>query len=292
LRRVCIVALDALEYDLVEEFNLESIKQLEYGRIDVSSFHDLATPVIWASFITGLGPEKHGVSVQEVQVWKNPVIDKLRQFSIKIKLDRIRGKGKILRKLGFECRGFWEKTVEEFRNRKIETLFDVIPNTKALSVPPYQKWIARETQLLLKEAIEKEEKRSVFEEHVWNVFEQKRGKCISIISEDRWNLFMVHFMFTDLLGHIYAGNLTKMFGVYIRAEQLVEDLKKIIGDETLLLIVSDHGMKPSGEGIWGKHSAHGFYSSNLPLKVENPKITDFFDLIVDTLTKHTKHHQS
>ena len=284
MKRVCILALDALEYDLVEEFDLENIKQQEYGKIDVSTFKYLATPIIWASFISGLPPEKHGLGIEAIPQWTNLVIEKLRQLSIKMQLGRIKGKGKILEFLGFEHRSLYETTLEEFKKRKIQTLFSLIPNSKALSVPPYQKWIDRETQLLLRQAVEKEEKISAFEEHMWNIFERKRDQYVKIIQEGNWNLVMAHFMFTDLLGHIFAGNLTKMFGVYIRAEQLVEDVKKIVGDETLLLIVSDHGMKTFGKGIYGEHSDHGFYSSNVQLNLVNPKITDFFDLIVKTLT--------
>lgn len=277
---MCILALDALEYDLVEEFDLENIKQQEYGKTDITMFKDLATPIIWASFISGLPPEKHGLEINAIPHWRSSFIDNLRKLSMKVKLDRIKGKGKIFELLGFEHRAFYEEMVTEFRSRRIETLFDVIPNAKALSVPPYQKWIDSETQLLTKQAIEKEEKISAFEKHVWKIFEQKRDKCIKIIQEGNWNLFMAHFMFTDLLGHFFAGNLTKMFGVYIKAEQLVEEVKNILGDETLLLIVSDHGMKTFGKGMYGEHSDHGFYSSNIPLGLKNPKITDFFDLIV------------
>lgn len=288
MKRICILALDALEYDLIEGFNLENIKQREYGKIDIRMFKDLATPIIWASFISGLPPEKHGLDIRAIPHWHSSVIDKLRQLSIKIGLDRIKGKGRILELVGFEHRPFYEEMIAEFKYRKIETLFDIIPNSKALSVPPYQKWIHPETQLFLRHAIEKEEKLSAFEEHVWGIFEQKRRKCLKIIQEGNWKLFMTHFMFTDLLGHIYAGNPTKMFGIYIKAEQLVEEAKKIIGDETLLLIVSDHGMKTIGEGTFGEHSDHGFYSSNIPLILENPKITDFFPLIAKILTEHPK----
>lgn len=292
MKSVCILALDALEHDLVEEFNLETIKQREYGKIDVSMFKDLATPIIWGSFISGLPPEKHGLNTEMIPRWRNPVIEKLRRLSIKIKMDRIKGKAKVLEFLGFERRFLYEKIIEEFRNRKIETLFNVVPNAKALSVPPFQKWIDSETQLLLRQAVEEEEKISVFEEHVWDIFQRKKDECMRIIHEGGWNLFMVHFMFTDLLGHIFFGNLTKMFGVYIKAEELVEEVKEIIGPETLLLIVSDHGMKTFGKGKYGEHSAHGFYSSNALLNLENPKITDFFDLIVNTLTRHAKHSLS
>ena len=290
-KRVCILALDALEYNLVEEFNLENIKQLEYGKIDVSAFKVLATPVIWASFISGLPPEKHGLTIKAIPQWTNPAMEKLRRLSIKMQLGRIKGKGKIFELLGFEHRPFYERTLEEFRSRKIETLFSVIPNSKALSVPPYQKWTDRQTQLLLRQAIENKEKMSVFEEHIWSIFEKKKEKCIKIIQKGNWNLFMTHFIPTDSLGHIFAGNLTKMFGIYLKAEELVEDVKKIIEDETLLLIVSDHGMKPVGKGTYGEHSDHGFYSSNVKLNLVNPKITDFFDLIVKTLTERTKHPQ-
>lgn len=42
LEHVCILALDALEYHLVEEYDLKAVKQKEYGKIDVSTFKDLA----------------------------------------------------------------------------------------------------------------------------------------------------------------------------------------------------------------------------------------------------------
>ena len=285
MKRICILALDALEYDLVEEFNLENIKQREYGKIDVRMFKDLATPIIWASFISGLPPEKHGLNIRAIPHWHSSVIDKLRQLSIKIGLDRIKGKGRILELIGFEHRPFYEEMITEFKYRKIETLFDIIPNAKALSVPPYQKWIAPETQLFLRQAIDNEAERTPFEEHVLQIFRRKREKCLKTIEERDWNLSMTHFMFTDLLGHLFCGNLTKMFGVYIKAERLVEEVKKFIGAETLLLIVSDHGMKPIGKGTFGEHSDHGFYSSNIPLNLEKPKMTDFFPLIVKTLTQ-------
>lgn len=36
--KVCIVALDALEYDLVQKFYCENLKQKEYGKIDLTEF--------------------------------------------------------------------------------------------------------------------------------------------------------------------------------------------------------------------------------------------------------------
>jgi len=167
--------------------------------------------------------------------------------------------------------------IKNFRSSQTKTVFDVIPNAKALSVSPSQKWIDLGTQLFLRQAIDNEDKRAPFEEHVLKIFHQKRHKCIETIQEGNWNLFMTHFMFTDLLGRLLCGNLTKMFGVYTKAEQPVEEVKKFIGAETLLLIVLDHGMKPIGKGIYGEHSDFAFYSTNVSsFNTELKGLTDIF----------------
>lgn len=277
LKLVCVTAFDGLEYDLVEEFNLEKTKQSEYGKIDVHLFKELATPIIWASFITGVPPEKHGMD--DLIAWRNPALQKLRQISIKLKLNRIKGKGKLFELLGFKHGVFYDIMVEEFKHRKAKTFFDIIPNSKALSVPPYQQWINEETRCLMKQAIDNPRRIDALEDYLWKVFERKKEKCLKIIGRRDWNLFMVHFMFTDLLGHVYAGNSARIFEVYIEVERFIEDVKKILPKEALHLVVSDHGMKTIGEGTYGEHSDHGFYSSNVKLGLVNPKITDFFDLV-------------
>lgn len=283
LKRVCILALDALEYDLVEKFDLKGIKQVEYGKIDVTMFEELATPIIWASFITGQPPEKHCVNLKPVSRWKNPLLQRLREFFIKVKLNKIKRKGKIFKLFGFQEMSYHERIVKDFENHNSTTMFDIVPDAVALSVPPYRRWIDPETSSIMRQALENVEQVDYLEDHVWGVFERKKKRCLTLLREPQWNLFMVHFMFTDLLGHVFAGNLTKMFRVYAEAEKLVEEVSEIVGKETPLLIVSDHGMKPIGQGIYGDHSDHGFYSSNLQLGLRNPKITDFFDLILKIL---------
>ena len=50
-------------------------------------------------------------------------------------------------------------------------------------------------------------------------------------------------------------------------------------DETLIIIVSDHGQSD------GKHTHYGFYSINKPLNINNPKLVDFYQIIMDYLEK-------
>ncbi|NIO36966.1 hypothetical protein GTO27_04600 [Candidatus Bathyarchaeota archaeon] len=53
-----ILAMDALDINLVEKFNCESLKQDEYGQTDLSEFDQLRTVVLWASFLMGKNMEK------------------------------------------------------------------------------------------------------------------------------------------------------------------------------------------------------------------------------------------
>lgn len=284
LTKVCILALDALEYDLVKQFNLQDIMQREFGKVDISMFRVLATPIIWGSFITGKLPEQHGIS-RELTQWRNPVLEKLRRVIIKLKLDRTRarGKGKLLTSLGFHTIATsHEDLVMKFRRQNPQTLFDVVPNAIALSVPPYQTWRDPKNIGLMKKVLDGEETKDNFEKQVWRVFKKKREKYMKILSED-WDLFMAHFMFTDSIGHMFAGDMEKMIEAYLVAEDLVKKTKVNISDDTFLLIVSDHGMKQFKKTTYGLHSNHGFYSSNIELSLNYPKITEFYSIITKML---------
>lgn len=68
-----IIAFDGADKELIEEFNLESIKQKEFGAIDNSSgIKYRYTCELFASFITGETYEKHGV-IKLRKTDKNPL---------------------------------------------------------------------------------------------------------------------------------------------------------------------------------------------------------------------------
>jgi hypothetical protein len=52
-----ILALDALDLDMVEKYDCKHLKQLEHGRTDISEFQLARTVVLWASFLTGKNME-------------------------------------------------------------------------------------------------------------------------------------------------------------------------------------------------------------------------------------------
>lgn len=279
MEKICIIALDALEYNLVKEFDLKGLMQKEWGTIDVTMFQDLATPIVWGSFITGLPLEKHGL--------------KLKEFTKPHKLLRLVPEN-LRHKLPFQTRKSFFKTTrikkerhetyedirEQFKKRNLTTLFD-IPNSVAISVPPYQQWIKPKTVRLVEETVEKKIPFVIFEEHVRSIFLRKKRKLLNAVRWGDWRLLMAHFMFTDLLAHFKIRNKQKMLEVYSEAGSLVEEVKDHLGEKTVLLIVSDHGMKFDEELKFGDHTAHGFYSCNRELGLANPKITDFYSIIIN-----------
>lgn len=52
-----ILALDALDLEMVERYGCKSLMQLEYGQTDISGFKLARTVVLWASFLTGRNME-------------------------------------------------------------------------------------------------------------------------------------------------------------------------------------------------------------------------------------------
>jgi len=52
-----ILALDALDLDLVKKFESKTLMQNEYGQTDISDFNLERTVVLWASFLTGRNME-------------------------------------------------------------------------------------------------------------------------------------------------------------------------------------------------------------------------------------------
>lgn len=278
--RWLVIALDGLEYTLVEKFNLKNLQQVVYGKIDVSEFPLLVTPIVWSSFITGQSAEK--VSRNYLPKWQNRFLEWLRLKSIKVGLNRIKGKGKIFTFLGYKKRQTvsYEDIIRRFRESSVKTFFDMIPSSVALSVPPLQTWVSDETRFLMEKVVETGNF-TLFEENVWTCFIEKRKKFMKIVRDGGWNLFMCHFMFTDLLGHFYIDNHKKMRTIYSEADTLVKQAKEDLCEDTKVLVISDHGMMIPPDGtLFGDHSNYGFYSCNKELSLKNPRLSSFWDEIV------------
>lgn len=64
-----VLAIDALEYTLVEEFKCNNLQQEFYGKTNISEFSEPRTMVLWSSFMTGKNMEKEIVAKGDKEMW-------------------------------------------------------------------------------------------------------------------------------------------------------------------------------------------------------------------------------
>lgn len=273
--RVIILAYDGLEYDLVEKFNLENLKQKEYGKTDISDFKVTSTPILWGSFLTGERITKY----LKRDLIKNRVISfiyySLEELRRRLKLDRT-SLGDIItnviQKVDSYRSNFWKLNIP------VETTFlSSFNKVEIIDVPLLNNKSEKVYELaeVLNERISERE----WEQRIWKQYQRKKKKLLHSLNNKN-DLLMIWICISDVFGHLFRGDLSKMFEVYQELDELTKEVKLNAPEDTWILIVSDHGMRRLGER-YGDHSKmnYGFYSSNIVLKLNRPKITDFYNII-------------
>jgi len=271
--KVLILGYDALEYTLVERLDLKNLKQREYGKVSVpitNPLGDPSTPVVWSSFITGKLPTEHGITVPIE--WKNNFIRRtakwLQQHKYLYFLTSELKIGSLLDKTGFKHQ------MSSSKSLSVPTFFDAINKSVAVCVPVYNKDVFRVYPGdELERAISDRMYRRKYEAKVRKIFEYEKERFFKEIG-DEWKLLMVHFHISDILGHVYWNTPKKLIELYRELDSLTGFIKHKVSEDVWILIISDHGMKK------GLHTPYGFYSSDRLMRLSNPSITDFYDLIL------------
>lgn len=274
--RVFVLALDGLEYRLVWHWKLKSLMQKTYGRTAVTpeyfggDEHDSpSTPVLWASFITGKPPTQHGV----VGWWTyGKTLDLIRR---KPPLVWIRHKRKFLRRIQLDPERILKRKMVNKDNLRIATIFDFVEPSIAVDVPAYNSLGKSRIplfQIFLEQGLE------AFEKAAWMIYRERVEKVFGELDKP-WRLFMAWFGVSDLMGHIHIARRPRLLrNAYQKLDTLANQLKERTGENTVFLIVSDHGMKPMPDGT-GNHSLQAFWSVNIETEWKPTGITDFYGWI-------------
>ena len=291
IQKVIILGIDAIEHDLIEKLNLKNFKQKEYGKtiLPLSPGQEPATEIIWPCFITGKEPNEMGYSSLNVYAKSlrpiitliNPVISKLFiDTKTKEETQKIQGRLSILyvsimllKKVGLINKPTKEdiKADSIFDNKKIKSIHLHIPVLDTDDFPDYRKDIINViSEKALHPIIEMKQKKE---------FKQRTKEVYEYIMKNNWQLFMQYFYVLDGVQHTFYKNPKKIVEFYLMFDEFIKKVSEIINDKTLLLIVSDHGLKK------GIHTPYGFYSVNKKLGLKNPKIIDFRKIIEDKLVK-------
>ena len=199
-----ILAFDGLEYDFVENFYLENLKQDEYGKVQIpqecffevktgydkitEAWNEPWTPLVWFSFLIGKLSTQGNLG--RVKRWDNKVLNILGTLSAKIGLKETMSNqmGKMLTALGFSMRP------ADKRDYNVPTIFDLTEKSYAINVPVYSKdWSFALTKRPEDFNNFKDFVDSALTEEMTKFHLLKKPTLCFLEQNTDWDLFMVYF---------------------------------------------------------------------------------------------------
>lgn len=234
-----VIAIDALEYDLVEKFNFENLKQEDYGKTDISEFEQPRTMVLWSSFMTGENKEEEILEKGDEGMWDTQIPIDQTFFS---QFDN----PKVIDLPGFS----YDKEHHEKERRLMKEYFEAEGKEE-------------------KERIKKEYKDHAFEHH------RKLKEEFDDALEEDHDFLLFYISIADVIGHLMFGNDTIMKMIYRDLDEIAEKARE---HNDQVLVLSDHGMKLI-DTQYGDHNDYGFWSFSKECDLDNPEITDFSKFI-------------
>ena len=185
---VIIIAIDALEYNLVEEFDCKNLKQEVYGKTDISEFSQPRTMVLWSSFLTGKNKEKEILSLGDKEMW---------HYRVNVN----------------------ETFVSKFKNPKVIDLpgfsYDLEQHDKERIL--LKKFFEEED----KEKIKEEYNKLALEHH------KKIKKEFEKALKENHDLIIAYFSVVDVIGHLNFGNKTLMKILYKEMDEIARKAREL-----------------------------------------------------------------
>ena len=280
--KVFILALDGLEYNLVLKWKLKNLIQKKFGWFRVGDEYKIQksttsvpyTPIVWTSFLTGVHPSIHGIK-------RLYTYGKFFEFVRNLPLIRsVKGKRKIFQKLGVRYRLVNKKDLAN------KTIFDVVSPSIAVYFVCYNNptWLWRKIQKVA-QGLGKRYSIEDLDAVIWEGYRIRKSEVFRRL-DDNWVLFGAYFEIADRMGHLHiAKRPLKLMKVYLELNRLAGELKKRLPDDIVFLIISDHGMEVSEDGVSGNHSERAFYSFNVNEDWEPKDFTDYYPKILEWINR-------
>lgn len=210
-----ILAIDALEYSLVKEFDCINLMQEFYGKTDISEFSEPRTMVLWSSFMTGKNMEREILAKGNKEMW-NTKIEMKDTFFNRFKNPKI-----------IDLPGFnYIKEQHEQERMLLKNYFDAKTDEE-------------------KDKIRKAYNNLAFEHH------RRIKQEFSAALNDNHDFLLGYFSAADVIGHLNFGNRTMMKMIYKDMDEIAGMIKEnyiVLSDHGMekLGMFGDH----SNYGFW------------------------------------------
>jgi hypothetical protein len=230
---IVVLAIDALEYDMVEKFCCRHLMQRFYGKTDISEFSEPRTMVLWSSFLTGKNMENEILAMGDKEMW-NTRIEIERTFFSGFKNPAI-----------IDLPGYnYDLCQHEKERMLLRKFFDAQVNSE-------------------KEEIRESYNQLVFDHH------KKVKKEFSMALAGHHDVVLCYFSVADVIGHLNFGNPFLMKMIYRDLDEIagiIEHPMIVISDHGMkpVGIFGDH----SDYGFWSSGSS----DLGLPKITDFPKI--------------------
>lgn len=214
---ITIVAIDALEYELVKEFNFPHLSQMHYGKTDISEFSEPRTMVLWSSFITGKNMESEILALGDKEMWKMKINHEVTFFS------------NFQNPCVIDLPGYNYDLKQHNQERALlKSYFDSNTN-------------------------DKEEVRKRYNEHAFEHHRRIKKKFLEALEKEH-DFLLGYFSIADVIGHLNFGNRTMMRMIYRELDELASQVKEklmVLSDHGMKAIgnFGDH----SEYGFWSNN---------------------------------------
>lgn len=245
---LAVIALDAADYRLAEEWNCRNVLLDNHDRIETFAYSrdQPITLEVWTSVATGAHPREHGLSsTGEQQTWTNPLLRSASAVAPYVlpKPARIR--------LGTLLRGDGGDTELTFRQTDHDHAFPAggvyaWPGiTPATHLSQTWHWL------------ELAESGDITHDELWRRLYANAGKELGWVlgmNETSLPVVGVHMHVLDAAGHAYATSEDDLRAVYERVDEMLGTIRQQVDR---LVVLSDHGMEVDwidGDDDPGSHS--------------------------------------
>lgn len=175
---IVVLAIDALEYDLVKKFHCRNLMQKFYGKTDISEFSEPRTMVLWSSFMTGMNIEQEILALGDNGMWNARVENKRTFFS------------NFVNPAVFDLPGYNYETLHHEEERKLlKKFFDAKHDSE-------------------KESVRQSYNRLAFDHH------KKIKNNFTKALKESHDLVLGYFSIADVIGHLNFGNAFLMKMIY------------------------------------------------------------------------------